>query len=56
MLHEDLDDLLKNKVEKLYEDMIKRRIDMNKRRIMIEAMKGGNSGETHMTSLDTNNT
>ena len=54
MLHEDLEDLLKNKVEKLYEDMIKRRIELNKRRVLIEAMKGGSSGETHLTTMESN--
>lgn len=39
MLNEDLDELLKSKVEKLYEDMIKKRVEMARRKTLLDMMK-----------------
>eukprot|EP00347_Sterkiella_histriomuscorum_P011953 403370464 len=44
MLNEDLDDLLKSKVEKLYEEMIKKRVEQARRKTLLDMMKQGESG------------
>jgi hypothetical protein len=44
MLNEDLEEMLKSKVEKLYEEIVKKKAEMAKRKTLIDLMKSGVNG------------
>lgn len=49
MLQEDLNEMLRSKVEKLYEEMIRKRVELAKRRSLIDVSKADESHHNQHT-------